>query len=284
MLHNELHVDDVGMSHSSNRGAIETTENGVATSLAVMMPCPWVPEIAKYLKAHPDLDSGLHLTLTSEWELYRWPPLAGKARVPGLVDEQGCLWRNVQQVIAHATPDEIETEIRAQVDRAQTIGMPITHLDSHMGTLFARPDYFERYVKVGIEKGIPILVTGGHMTYVMKENAEAVAQLRLWISKIWEAGLPVIDDLHTGTYGWKPEEKKEKVIALLKELKPGITEILFHASIPTEDFPLITGSSQSRFADAKTLMDPDVKKVIKERGIILTTWKELKQRRKKVRP
>ena len=279
-----LHVDDVGMSHSSNLGAIETTEHGVATSLAVMMPCPWVPEIAKYLKAHPDLDCGLHLALTSEWELYRWPPLAGKARVPGLVDEQGCLWRNVQEVVTHATPDEIEMEIRAQVDRAETIGMPITHLDSHMGTLFARPDYFERYVKVGIEKGIPILVTGGHMTYVLKENAEAVAQLRPWIPKIWDAGLPVIDDLHTGSYGWKPEEKKEKFIALLKELKPGITEILFHASIPTEDFPLITGSSQSRFADAKTLMDPDVKKGIQDRGIILTTWKELKERRKKVGP
>jgi len=279
-----LHVDDVGMSHSSNLGGIETVEKGVATSWSVMMPCPWVPEIAKYLKQHPDVDSGLHLTLTSEWSLYRWPPLAGKPKVPGLVDEEGCLWHGVQQVAAHASPDEIETEIRAQIDRAEQMGIPITHLDSHMGTLFARPDYFERFAKVGMEKGIPILAIGGHATYASKENPGVSDQLRPWIPKIWNAGLPVIDDLHTDSYEWKPADKTKNFTALLKELKPGVTEILFHASIPTEDFPLITSSSQSRLADARALTDPAVKKLIQERGIILTTWKELKTRRQKAGP
>jgi len=276
-----LHVDDVGMSHASNLGGIETVEKGVATSWSVMMPCPWVPEIAKYLKQHPDVDSGLHLTLTSEWSLYRWLPVAGKPKVPGLVDAEGCLWRGVEQVATHATPDEIETEIRAQIDRAEQLGIPVTHLDSHMGTLFARPDYFERFARVGMEKGIPILALGGHATYALKENPEASTKLRPWIPKIWNAGLPVIDDLHTDSYDWKPEEKAEKLLALLKELKPGVTEILFHASIPTDDFPLITSSSQSRLADTRALTDPAVRQLIQERGIILTTWKELKERRKK---
>jgi len=275
-----LHVDDVGMAHSSNLGAIETVEKGVATSWSVMMPCPWVPEIAKYLKKHPDVDSGLHLTLTSEWNLYRWSPLAGKPKVPGLVDAEGCLWPSVEQTAAHASPDEIEAEIRAQLDRAEHLGIPITHLDSHMGTLFARPDYFERFAKIGMEKGIPILAIGGHATYAKRENPEAADTLREWIPKIWNAGLPVLDDLHTDSYTWKAEEKTEKFLALLKELKPGVTEILFHASIPTEDFPLITSSSQARLADARALTDPAVKKLIAERGIILTTWKELKARRK----
>jgi predicted glycoside hydrolase/deacetylase ChbG (UPF0249 family) len=279
-----LHVDDVGMSHASNLGAIESIEKGVATSWSVMMPCPWVPEIAKYLKQHPDVDSGLHLTLTSEWQLYRWPPLAGKPKVPGLVDEEGCLWHSVQQVATHATPDEIEAEIRAQVERAERLGLPITHLDSHMGTLFARPDYFERYAKVGIEKGIPILAVGGHGTYVSRENAEATAKLRPWISKIWNAGLPVLDDLHTGSYGWKPEDKTEQLLGLLKELKPGVTELLFHSSIPTDEFPLITTSSESRHADTKALTAPAIRKLIQERGIILTTWKELMQRRQRAVP
>lgn len=279
-----LHVDDVGMSHSSNRGAIESVENGAATSWAVMMPCPWVPEIAKYLRAHPGVDSGLHVTLTSEWELYRWPPLAGKGRAPGLVDAEGCLWRNVPDVVAHASADEIEMEIRAQIDRAETLGMPITHLDSHMGTLFARPDYFERYAKIGMAKGIPILAVGGHGTYVSQENGEATEQLRPWIPKIWNAGLPVIDDLHTSSGSWKRDEKSARLMALLQALKPGVTEILFHASIPTDDFALITGSSESRRADAKALADPAVKKLMQERGIIQTTWKELKVRRGKAAP
>ena len=279
-----LHVDDVGMSHASNLGAIESVENGVATSWSVMMPCSWVPEIAKYLKQHPEVDSGLHLTLTSEWSPYRWGPLAGKPKVPGLVDEEGCLWQNVPKVVANATADEIEVEIRAQIDRAETLGMPITHLDSHMGTLFARPDYFERFAKVGIEKGIPILAIGGHATHALQENPESSGKLRPWVPKIWNAGLPVIDDLHTGSYGWKPAEKTEKLLTVLKELKPGITEILFHSSIPTDDFPLVTTSSASRLADTKALTDPAVKKLIQERGIILTTWKELKERRKKAGP
>lgn len=276
-----LHVDDVGMSRPSNLGAIEAVEKGVATSWAVMMPCPWVPDIGHYLKQHPGIDSGLHLTLTSEWAPYRWGPVAGKARVPGLVDPEGCLWRNVAGVITKATADEIETEIRAQVDRAQTMGLPITHLDSHMGTLFARPDYFERFAKMGIEMKIPILAIGGHATHAMQENGDGLKKLHAWIPKIWNAGLPVLDDLHTGSYGWKPEEKPERLLALLKELKPGVTEILFHASRPTEDFPIITGSSESRFGDLKALIDPRVKTLVQERGIELTTWKELSARRQK---
>jgi predicted glycoside hydrolase/deacetylase ChbG (UPF0249 family) len=198
-----------------------------------------------------------------------------------LVDEEGCLWHTVEQVTAHATPDEIEREIRAQIDRAETLGFPITHLDSHMGTLFARPDYFERFAKVGLEKQIPILVVGGQGSHLSAKEREAGEKLRPWVKKIWNGGLPVLDDFHSGFTRLGTEKKPEKLMDLLKNLKPGVTEILFHASLPTEDFPIITGSSEARRADLKALTDPRVKKLIQERGIILTTWKELKERRKK---
>jgi hypothetical protein len=279
-----LHVDDVGMSRSSNLGAAEALEKGVATSCAVMMPCPWVPDIARYLRDRPDVDSGLHLTLTSEWVPYRWGPVAGKAQVPGLTDPEGCLWRSVAGVAAKASADEVEKEIRAQLDRAETMGLPITHIDSHMGTLFARADYFERFARLGIEKRIPILAVGGHATYAKEENGEATDKLREWVPKIWNAGLPVLDDLHTGSYGWKPAEKVDRLLALLRDLKPGVTEILFHASRPTEDFPVITGSSESRRADLQSLTDPRVRALIQERGIIRTTWRELMTRRKSAAP
>jgi predicted glycoside hydrolase/deacetylase ChbG (UPF0249 family) len=276
-----LHVDDVGMSHSSNLGAMQAMTNGAASSFAVMMPCPWVPEIGRWLKAHTNADAGLHLTLTSEWQIYRWGPVAGKRAVPGLVDAEGCMWRSVPEVAAHASADEIEMEIRAQVDRAETLGMPITHLDSHMGTLFARPDYFERFVKVGVEKRIPILAPGGHMTYVSKNEPDASKGLRKLIPKIWNAGLPVIDDLHTG---WSGLDTKQKFHEVLNELKPGVTEILFHASVPTEDFPLITNSHANRKADLEALTDPETKAILKRRGIVVTTWRELMERRGKAQP
>ncbi|MDC0266738.1 polysaccharide deacetylase family protein [bacterium] len=279
-----LHVDDVGMSHSSNTGAIQAVEHGLATSWAVMMPCAWVSEIAHYLSENPSIDSGLHLTLTSEWKSYRWGPLAGKSVVPGLVDNEGCLWRSVPQVLARASADEIELEIRAQVDRAETMGMPITHMDSHMGTLFAHPEYFKRYVKIGIEKQIPILAPGGHLTYATKENGASVQALKPFIDQVWSAGLPVIDDLHTDSYGWPADSKPERLSQLLKSLKPGITEILFHASEPTDVFPLITGSSESRKGDLEALTSDLVRNTIKEENIILTTWKELMDRRREVQP
>ncbi len=274
-----LHIDDAGMHHASNRGVIAALEQGVATSFAIMMPCPWVPEIARYVREHPEVDAGLHLTLTSEWEPYRWGPVAGKSAVPGLTDPQGCLPRSVAAVVARAAPDEIEREIRAQIDRAETLGLPITHLDSHMGTLFARADFFESYLRIGIEKRIPVLAVGGHMTHARAENPEAVAALRPLVMKVWNAGLPVLDDLHTGTYGWPPEEKTERLVALLRSLQPGLTEILFHASVPTDDFPRVTGSSASRLADTRALTSREVRRTLEESGIILTTWKEIMKRR-----
>jgi predicted glycoside hydrolase/deacetylase ChbG (UPF0249 family) len=276
-----LHVDDVGMSHSSNLGAIQSTENGVASSFSIMMPCPWVPEIARWLQKNTNTDAGLHLTLTSEWQLYRWGPIAGKKAVPGLVDSEGCLWRSVTQVATRATPDEIETEIRAQIERAEGYGFEITHLDSHMGTLFARPDYFARYMKVAVEKKLPMLAVGGHMTYVAQREAEAAKSLRPLIPKIWNAGLPVIDDLHTG---WSGLDTPAKLQTTLEELKPGVTMIIFHASVPTDEFPLITGTSANRKADLEALTSPKTKEILARRKIVLTTWRELMQRRQKAAP
>ena len=278
-----FHVDDAGMSHNSNMGAIKATEDGVATSLSVMMPCSWVPELATYLKAHPQVDAGVHLTLTSEWKNYRWGPVAGKPAVPGLVDGDGYLWHGVAEVVAHATADEFEAEIRAQLDKALSMGIEPTHLDSHMGTCFV-PLYIERYVKVGIEKNIPILIFGGHMQHIGAE-ASPLRPLVLSIAeRVWNAGLPVIDDLVTKpTTAENYEQRKAQLIKLLGEMKPGVTQIIVHCTVQTEEFSLISGSGPAREAELRLMTDPDVKAFIKGEGIVLTTWRELKQRRQQVK-
>lgn len=281
-----FHCDDAGMSHSSNLGAREALEAGIMTSVSTMMPCSWVPEWAKYLKEHPETDNGIHLTLTSEWDIYRWGPVAGKPAVPSLVDEQGCLWDNVALVVNNATPDDIETEIRAQIDRAETMGMPITHLDSHMGTLFAKPEFFERWLKVAVEKQIPLLMVGGHLTHASREQSPAlVATIREAAERVWNAGLPVLDDVHTASYGWRTlKEKRKNMIQVLRELKPGVTEIIVHCTRPTEEFVHISVSGPTRYADLQLMTDPKIRKVIREEGLFLTTWRELKQRRDRVGP
>lgn len=219
-----LHVDDAGMSHDSNDGVIKATSLGVANSTSVMMPCPWVPEFKAYLDKHPTLDAGLHLTLTSEWDNYRWEPLAGKADVPGLVDKQGAMWPSVVSVYFNAKPEEVDKEIRAQYDRAVAMGFKPTHLDSHMGTLFAKPAFMEKYIQLGIEKQVPVMFPGGDDVFYRAEaKAATIAKLKKENKytegmvipepaeltgvkaigeKIWAAGLPVLDDLHNSSYDW----------------------------------------------------------------------------------
>lgn len=263
-----IHCDDVGMSMANNEGAREAVEYGLVTSVSVMMPCPWVPGWLAYTKEHPGIDSGLHLTLTSEYDFYRWTPLAGKNQVPGLADEHGCLPDNVKLVKEHATPDEVELEIRAQLDRAVTMGLPVTHMDSHMGTLF-EPEYIERYVKVGIEKQIPIL---------MVPRAGAIAE------KVWEGGLPVLDHVNGDSYDWKTTDIDEKVglyVDAIRNLKPGITYMIIHCTKPNDTIGVINGNRDFLYGDYFAMIDPRTKKAIEEEGIILTTWTELKARRDK---
>lgn len=292
-----LHIDDMGMSYDSNLGGIEAMTKGVANSCSVMMPCPWVPGFVHYLKEHPELDAGLHLTLTSEWKDYRWGPLSGKPKVPGLTDAEGAMWRGVADVVKHATADEVETEIRAQVERARNMGFEPTHIDSHMGTLFATPAFIERYIKVGIDYNIPVMFPGGHNTLIAQElkNTSADMQMaRAAGKKLWDAGLPVLDDLYNDSYSWKPDAgiysndkklqdyKTRKYIEVLKSLKPGITMIIMHCTNTTEVFQHISDSGPTRRGDYLAMMDPALKKFIEKEGIILTTWREMKVRRDKV--
>jgi len=277
-----FHVDDAGMSYSSNLGAIEAVERGVATSVSIMMPCPWVPHFAEYLKDNPGVDAGLHLTLNSEWTGYRWGPVAGGASVPGLMDAQGYLWNAVGGVLGNATPDEVEIEIRAQIELAEKLGIRPTHLDSHMGTLFMKPEFFEKYLQIAVETKIPILVPGGHMSYAGAQIPALAEQIRKMAQAVWDSGLPVIDDIHTASYGWKREEKKERFLAFLDEVKPGITEVIVHASRPSSVFPEITDSAESRLGDLEALLAPEIKGKIEREGIVLTTWRELARRRLEV--
>lgn len=293
-----MHVDDVGMSWDSNQGAIESMEKGVATSVSVMMPCPWVPGFLHYMKEHPQTDAGLHLTLTSEWKDYRWGPLVGKPAAPGLVDSEGALWRSVNDVVSHASADEVEAEIRAQLQRARNAGFEPTHLDSHMGTLFATSQFMERYIKVGIEHKIPVMFPGGHSTMIAQErngDATFMATLKQTGQMLWNAGLPVLDDLHNVSYGFDyPKDKNlsdqqlqkfatSKYIETIGQLKPGLTMVIMHCTAPSEVFPYISDSGRIRKGDLLAMTDPELKKYLEKEKIILTTWREVKQRRDKVK-
>lgn len=293
-----LHVDDAGMSWDSNEGAIQAIEKGVANSVSVMMPCPWVPGFVSYLKEHPSVDAGLHLTLTSEWKRYRWGPLTGKPATPGLVDAEGALWPDVESVVKNARPEEVDAEIRAQLLRARTMGFEPTHLDSHMGTLFASPDFMQRYVQLGIEQKIPVMMPGGHNTMVAKERnttPDMQAQLEKVGQLLWNAGLPVLDDLHGASYDWPyPQDKQvtdealqkfatSKYMETVKTLKPGLTMIIMHCTQPSPVFEMISNSGRKRKGDLLAMIDPAFKKFLQQEGVVLTTWREVMKRRQTIK-
>lgn len=292
-----FHVDDVGMSWESNQGAIGSMTQGVANSCSIMMPCPWVPGYFKFLKEHPETDAGLHLTLTSEWRDYRWGPLAGKAAVPGLVDPEGMLWRSVADVAKHASPDEVEKEVRAQIERSLQLGFRPTHMDSHMGSIFATPAFIQRYIKLAIEYKIPVMFPGGHNTLAASELKATAADLnmaKLAGQTLWNAGLPVIDDLHNTSYGFRLPEgvkpttknirkhKTDFYINALKEVKPGITYVIMHCNALSPHFDNISTSRMVRESDYLAMTDPRLRAYIEKEGIILTTMKEMMERRSKL--
>ncbi len=134
-----IHADDLGMNHSVNRAIFEALDKGWVTSASILVPCPWFPEVVRYAKNHPDADLGIHQALNSEWNDFRWGPVSSKDKVPSLLDALGYLPLDTPEVAKSAKVSEVETELRAQVDRAQAMGIHLTHLDSHMGTLFATP-------------------------------------------------------------------------------------------------------------------------------------------------
>ena len=293
-----LHMDDAGMSLSSDRGIEKVFEKGVANSTSVMMPCPWVPQMVRYIEDHPKVDAGLHLTLTSEWKDYRWVPLAGAAQVPGLTDSTGSLWASVADVVRHASAEEVDKEIRAQLARAEKMDFHPTHLDSHMGTLFASPAFLQKYIQLGIEKQIPVMFPGGNDTYIADEmhfNKQQVAYFQKLGKTIWDGGLPVLDDLHNYSYDWNPPANIVNNDAALtkwrvdlyektmQQLKPGVTMVIMHCTDPSSIFSEITDSGAKRKADMLAMLDPGFKKFLKDNGFILTTWRELMQRRKNVK-
>jgi hypothetical protein len=293
-----LHVDDLGMSIDSNLGAIKALEQGISTSGSLMMPCPCVPGFVAHMKQHPGLDVGLHLTLTSEWDYYRWGPVLGQGGAPSLCDSEGKMYKSVEEVVSKSDPADVDKEIRAQLALARSMGVEPTHLDSHMGTLFAKPEFLDSYIKLGIGNGIPVMFPGGHNTEIMKSNPLVKMmgdQLKTLGLKLWDAGLPVLDDLYNSSYDWViPENAKTNEAALqefktqqyinaLNEIKPGITMIIMHCTDPSPVFSYISDSGITRKGDMLAMIDPMLKQYIENKGIILTTWRELMERRKKIK-
>jgi hypothetical protein len=273
-----LHADDIGMCYEANQAAKDYLTNGHIQSAAMMVPCPWFNEIAGWYKEHPQFDMGLHLAMNSEWKWYRWGPVAGQDKVPGMCDSDGYLWRGVLDTAMHASGEEIEAEIRAQVERAISRGIRPSHIDTHMGTLYARLDYTRAYLKVAEEYRIPAMVIELTPPVVAKFRKQGYPITEQSIKELAGYSLPKLDDFHATLDGKSYEDKKEKFFEQVRAMSPGLNEIIFHPSVLTEGLKHITGSWQQRAWEAQMFSDPQVLAFFEREGIVFTNWKEIMQR------
>jgi chitin disaccharide deacetylase len=269
-----LHADDVGMCHSVNTASTRALTEGVASSASVMVPCPWFPEVAAWSKEHPEADLGLHLTLTSEWRHYRWRPVTPIDKVPGLVDDEGFMWRSVEQVKAHAKAEEVEREIRAQIERARQFGMKPTHVDSHMGTLFADQGYFEAYVRVAKETGIMPMLPGP-TAETLAEAKELGIDYPPLVRKLQSQGFLFLDRLTTGLTGDTYEARQAAFAEFVKGLKPGVTELIVHLAGDDEEIRHVTGNWRNRFNEFRLCTDSATRTLLQREGIRLLSYREL---------
>jgi len=264
-----IHADDLAVAHSEDAASFVALDKNAVTSASIMVPCPWLTEVADYAKAHPDADLGLHLTLTAEWKTYRWGPVASKDKVPSLLDPSGYLWPEVEPAVRALKTDEVEREVRAQIEYAIAMGIHPTHVDSHMGTLFARPDLFAIYVKVAHEYKLPFLAA---------LTPDAPRELRSLLS---EKDV-VLDSVVIAGPQVAPSNWKMFYLNAIQNLKPGVTEIIVHLGhddaelqAVTVDHPDYGAAWRQRDYDAVT--SPEFKKAIEDNHVMLIHWKDLQK-------
>jgi chitin disaccharide deacetylase len=264
-----LHADDLGMAHSVNRATFEALEQGWITSASILVPCPWFPEVARWARANPDADLGIHLALNSEWTGFRWGPVSSTSEVPSLVDADGYLPLIERPVVANARIPEVERELRAQIDRARAAGIQLTHLDSHMGTLFRSQELFDAYRRIGKDYGLPVLLErqgdrgGTGAQWQTAADPDAVIDRVLSIAP----GVPTAD--------WLSAYEK-----LLSPLPPGVYQLIVHLA---HDDPEMRGATWDhpdwgaawRQADLDLVRSPAFREFLQRQGFVLVTWKEL---------
>ena len=268
--------DDAGMCHSANLATTECLEQGFMRCSTIMVPCPWFPEIASYTKGHPDKDFGVHLCHTAEWGKYRWGPVAPREQVPGLIDGEGYLWRGVLEVYAHASPEQALIEGRAQIRRALAAGIDVTHLDSHMGTLQLNPEYVKTYLQLAVEFDLPVRMasqdTLARMGHPELRNGFAAKGILFPDYFIYDELKDEKQDVRTFWLG------------IVRNLKPGVTELYIHAGIPNDELKAITGSWATRSQEFEVFThDEEMKRIVADQKIALIGYRPLRDLQRKER-
>ena len=274
-----INADDAGLLHAENVATLEAMKGGLVGSATVMTPSPWFPELAALAEANPQLDFGVHLTFTSEWEGYRYGPVLGASAVPSLVDRRGYLFSSVAAFHGNATPADAEAEGRAQIKRALDAGIDVTHLDMHMHALGLDPRFFGVYLRLAEQFDLPVRFI---------PPSEELRQTQA--DSLRNAGIIFQDRIIVGADQEPGETLQAYWRRKLRQLRPGVTELYVHLAVDGPELRTMTGDEafrtgwRDRVEEHRIFTsDPELKRILAAEGVKVLRWKDLRELQRKER-
>jgi len=254
-----INCDDLGSCHAANVGIYEALRDGVATSASLMVPCPWAREAAARYRGE---DVGVHLTLNAEHDLYRWGPIT---HAPSLLDGDGGFPRTQRDLWEHADLDEARRELRAQIERAILWGFDVSHLDSHMGTLQLKAEFFDIYLDLALEFGLPIRLSGASTERTIGFPFRKLAE---------EEGAVFPDHFVYVRGGVGSRRAIERAV---HDLQPGVTEVYVHPAVDSPELRALTPDWAARVDDHDLVVtDRSLRTMLERAGASLIGYRELR--------
>lgn len=256
-----INADDFGMCHAVNEAVFRAFTRGVLRSTTLMVPCPWAPQAIHFLREHPEISSGIHLTVVSDWPGYRWGPVADRGKVPSLLDQAG-YFRNFEQMHAsleRVNLNELELEFRAQIETVLAAGLKPTHLDWHSLRIDGTDPISGLLFRLAREYGLALRVRG-----------------RAAIEHVQNQGLPCNDYDFMDSYLLDPADDPARYHQMLRELPAGLSEWAVHPGLENAELLAIEGNTRHvRQRDFNFLMSPEAQEIIREENIILLDYRAL---------
>ena len=279
-----VNADDYGMCTAANEAVEELFQGGWLKSATIMMPCPGAEHAVHFSIDHPEYAIGIHTTLTSEWGKYRWKPLTdGKT----LLDEEGFMWHESDMVEKNASYEDIEKEVRAQIDLAHKMGMKPSHVDNHMGSLYGhytgRLTLSKLALKICGSYGYAYrLYTKADKRICPNGTPYPLYAAVTILSKHWGKKYNVVIPDYLLFPDWNDDMRvsyevyRDTILKIWTDIpEGGVTETFVHPSVESDELKGITSRWEDRVWEYQLMKDPYVHKYLKDHGVELISYREL---------
>ena len=255
-----IHMDDMGSSHAANAAGMQLFEKGIVTSCSVMAPCAYAFDFVRWWRRHKHFDTGIHFTLTCEWEHAKWRPVGEYSQTSGLWNPDGFMWQSNDEVLQNATLDDVRRELDAQIKLALNWGLAPSHFDRHMHTVTLNRELYGIYANLAKKYNAPHQIT--------KDEGYLTGN---------DTGTKAIDRLIGigGGPGLSLAQKTERLYETLKNLPPGVTQLTIHPVIDTPEIRYIIPDWHERYDEYQLFMAERTREIINTHNIELISYASL---------